>query len=46
VERASRLEWIIASILVAVMLTAGFHMEPWLNLVEAPMQALAERFQP
>ena len=44
VERASRLEWIIASILVAVMLTAGFHMEPWLNLVEAPMQALAERF--
>ena len=44
VERASRLEWIIASILVAVMLTAGFHMEPWLNLVETPMQVLAERF--
>jgi hypothetical protein len=26
------------------MLAAGFHMAPWLDLVETPMKALAGRF--
>jgi NADH-quinone oxidoreductase subunit M len=44
VERASSLEWTIAGVLVAVLLVAGFHMSPWLDLVEAPMKALAGRW--
>jgi NADH-quinone oxidoreductase subunit M len=44
VERALPLELIIAGILVMVLLVAGFHMSPWLDLVEAPMKALAGRF--
>ncbi|MDP2786719.1 MAG: NADH-quinone oxidoreductase subunit M [Pseudomonadota bacterium] len=44
VERANTMEWFIAGILVVVMLSAGFHMTPWLDLVEAPMKALAGRF--
>ncbi len=44
VERASSLEWFIAGILIVVMLTAGFHMSPWLDLIEVPMQTLAGRF--
>lgn len=44
VERASTMEWFIAGLLVVVMLTAGFHMAPWLDLVDAPMRALAGRF--
>ncbi len=44
VERASGMEWFIAVLLVVVILTAGFHMVPWLDLVETPMKALAARF--
>jgi NADH-quinone oxidoreductase subunit M len=44
VERATNLEWFIAGVLVVVMLAAGFHMAPWLDLVETPMKALAGRF--
>lgn len=44
VERATGLEWFIAGVLAVVLLTAGFHMAPWLDLVEAPMRALAGRF--
>jgi NADH-quinone oxidoreductase subunit M len=44
VERATSMEWFIAGVLVLVMLAAGFHMTPWLDLVEAPMKALAGRF--
>ena len=44
VERASSMEWFIAGILVVVMLSAGFHTAPWLDLVDAPMKALAGRF--
>lgn len=44
VERANAMEWFIAGALVVVMLAAGFHMSPWLDLVETPMKALAGRF--
>lgn len=44
VERASTLEWTIASVLVLVMLMAGFHMAPWLELVEMPLKSLAGRW--
>lgn len=44
VERATALEWFIAVVLAVVILSAGFHMAPWLDLVEAPMRALAGRF--
>jgi hypothetical protein len=38
------METAIALILVAVMLWSGFHMGPWLDLVDPPLRALAERF--
>jgi NADH-quinone oxidoreductase subunit M len=44
IERALGTETLIAAILVVVLLVAGFHMGPWLDLVEVPMRALAERF--
>ena len=44
VERANSFEWFIAGVLIVVMLSAGFQMGPWLDLVEAPMKALAARF--
>ena len=44
VERATPLEWTIAGVLMLVILAAGFQMAPWLDLVEAPMKALAGRF--
>jgi NADH-quinone oxidoreductase subunit M len=44
IERASSMEWAIAGILVVVLLVAGFHTGPWLDLVEAPLKALAGRW--
>jgi NADH-quinone oxidoreductase subunit M len=44
IERAGPVETLIAAILVGVLLWSGFHMAPWLDLVDAPMKALAERF--
>ncbi len=44
VERATSMEWFIAGVLVLVMLTAGFQMAPWFDLVQVPSQALAGRF--
>lgn len=44
VERASRMESLIAFVVVAVLLAAGFYLEPWLLLVESPLDALAGRF--
>ncbi|MDO9225713.1 MAG: NADH-quinone oxidoreductase subunit M [Pseudomonadota bacterium] len=44
IERATSMEWFIAATLLLVMLAAGFHMSPWLDLVETPMKALAARF--
>jgi NADH-quinone oxidoreductase subunit M len=44
IERAAGMESLIAAALVAVLLWSGFHMGPWLDLVDAPLRALAERF--
>lgn len=40
---ATALELFIAAAVIAVLLVAGFFMSPWLDLVDAPMQALAQR---
>jgi NADH-quinone oxidoreductase subunit M len=44
VERATSMELTVAIILVAVLFYTGFRMVPWLDLVEAPMKALAARY--
>jgi NADH-quinone oxidoreductase subunit M len=44
VERASSMELLIAFVVVAVLLVAGFYIEPWLNLVELPLNSLAAHF--
>lgn len=44
VERASSMELLIAFVAVAVLLAAGFYLEPWLRLVESPLNALAVHF--
>ena len=44
VERATGMELAIAGALVAMLLVAGFHMTPWLDLVETSMKTLAGRF--
>lgn len=44
VERATSMELAIAATLVLVLLFAGFRMAPLLDLVDAPMKALASRF--
>jgi NADH-quinone oxidoreductase subunit M len=44
IERATAMESLIAAVLVVVLLWSGFHMGPWLDLVDAPLRALAERF--
>lgn len=45
VERASSVELLVAVLVVAVMLVAGFHLEPWLKLVEAPLNALGAVYE-
>lgn len=42
---ASVMERSIAGVLILVLLGAGFHSEPWLKLVDAPLAALGARFQ-
>lgn len=44
VERASRMELLIALVVVGVLLAAGFYLEPWLKLVESSSHALAGHF--
>jgi NADH-quinone oxidoreductase subunit M len=44
VERASSMELAIAFALVAMLLVAGFYMEPWMDLIEEPVKSLAGRF--
>jgi NADH-quinone oxidoreductase subunit M len=43
IEPANRRELALASAIIAVLLFAGFYMEPWMTLVEMPTQALAAR---
>jgi NADH-quinone oxidoreductase subunit M len=44
VTPASPLERVIAGLLILVLLGTGFWTEPWLNLLDTPLAALAERF--
>ena len=41
---ASTAERLIAGTLILVLLGAGFYSEPWLELVDAPLEALSGRF--
>lgn len=43
-ERTNGIEALIAGILVIVMLVVGFYTSPWLDLIDLPIQALAENF--
>lgn len=44
IERAAGMELVVAGILVLVLLVAGFHMSPWLELIELPLENLAGRW--
>ncbi|MBZ0106292.1 MAG: hypothetical protein K8H84_11775 [Sulfuricella denitrificans] len=44
IERTLPMEYLVAGSAVAVLLIAGFYLEPWMKLIEAPLHALAERF--
>lgn len=44
IERTQPMEYLVVGGAVAVLLIAGFYLEPWMKLVEAPLHALAERF--
>ncbi len=44
VERASAMELLIVFVLVTVLLAAGFYLEPWLRLVETPLDTLVTNF--
>ena len=44
IEPTSRMEYLVAGIVVTVLLATGFYMTPWLDLVTAPMNALSLRF--
>ncbi len=43
-ERTHGIEALIAGILVIVMLVVGFYSSPWLDLIDMPIQTLAETF--
>lgn len=43
-ERATPMETVLALAVIALQLLAGFYLEPLLELVEAPLNALGERF--
>lgn len=44
IERTLPMEYLVGGIVVAVLLLAGFYFEPWLNLIEPTLKALAARF--
>lgn len=43
-ERATPMETTLAFVVIALQLVAGFYLEPWLELVEAPLNALGKGF--
>jgi NADH-quinone oxidoreductase subunit M len=43
-ERATPMETALAIVVIALQLVAGFYLEPWLELVEAPLNALGKGF--
>jgi NADH-quinone oxidoreductase subunit M len=44
VERTLPMEYVVGGIAVIVLLAAGFYFEPWLNLIEPALNALASPF--
>lgn len=44
VERTGLMEYFVGGVAVLVLLAAGFYLEPWFNLTEAALRALADRF--
>ncbi|HEY0720067.1 MAG TPA: NADH-quinone oxidoreductase subunit M [Gammaproteobacteria bacterium] len=44
VERATSMELLVAVLVLAVLLGTGFYSEPWMALVDAPLQALGAQF--
>jgi NADH-quinone oxidoreductase subunit M len=44
VARGLNMEHLVAGCVLAVLLVTGFHLEPWLRLVEVPLAELAARF--
>jgi len=40
VEKTLPMEYLIGTTIIAVLLMAGFYVEPWLDLIEAPIQVL------
>jgi len=44
VERTLPMEYVVGGVAVAVLLLAGFYFEPWLNLIEPALNAMAARF--
>jgi len=44
VERVQPLEYLVITIVLVVLLGTGFHLEPWQQLIEVSLKALAARF--
>jgi NADH-quinone oxidoreductase subunit M len=44
VERTLPMEYVVGGIAVLVLLAAGFYFEPWLDLIEPALEAMASRF--
>lgn len=44
IERTQPMEYLVGALIVAVLLWAGFRVEPWLELTDATLRALAARF--
>ena len=38
------MEYVVGGIAVLVLLAAGFYFEPWLDLIEPALEAMASRF--
>ncbi|MBU1691502.1 MAG: NADH-quinone oxidoreductase subunit L [Gammaproteobacteria bacterium] len=45
IERTLPMEYLVVGSAVLVLLIAGFYLEPWMKLIEAPLYELAERFE-
>ena len=46
IEPVLAMEYLVAATVIAVLLATGFYLEPWLELIDAPLQALGTRFAP
>ncbi|MBF0425382.1 MAG: NADH-quinone oxidoreductase subunit L [Magnetococcales bacterium] len=44
VEPTRPMEYLVGALVVGALLAAGFHIDPWLDLIDAPTRALAAGF--